>query len=135
MPQSQRAVKALKVLTAVLVVVVLSETANAIALGYITGNDYLKLSKQEQIHWFVGVIDGLTAEQIFSPNSRTTSTTEDEKNDPLDPPWISKCMSQFPIEQLHAIFEKELKAEPERWHVPAALVARSSLKEMCAKDR
>jgi hypothetical protein len=131
MKRSLREIKGLAALIAASSVVVLSEIANAVAIGYTSGNEYLKLSEQEKIYWFVGVIDGLAAEQLLSPKNSPGSKNSDGKDDLSDSLWISECISRFPIEQLHAIFEKELKDNPESWHAPAALVARSRFEKMC----
>jgi hypothetical protein len=126
---------ALSVLIAAHLIFFLSEIANAIALGYMTGNEYLKLSERERVYWFIGVIDGLAAEQLLSPKKNSGSKNSDGKDDPSDRVWISDCISRFPIEQLHAIFEKELKETPESWHAPAALVARGEFEKMCQRGK
>ena len=131
MSRSRGIRKTFRVLTAASLIFVLSEMANAVALGYMTGNKYQKLSEQERLYWFIGVIDGLAAEQLVSPKSSSGSKNSDGNDNAPDSLWISECMGQFPIEQLHAIFEKELRETPESWHAPAALVARSRFEKMC----
>ena len=42
------------------ILIIFSCNANSVVLGYITGNDYLKLNKESQTSWVTGSVDGLS---------------------------------------------------------------------------
>lgn len=96
----------------------LSMNANAVILGYITGSDYVKMNSQAKSNWIVGVMDGIMAESLSS------------KSDALGP-WLGRCVKKHDMQQLKAVFEKKLNNNPESWHIPAALVYQSTIKEFC----
>jgi|TARA_B110000902_G_C13890730_1_gene430465 hypothetical protein len=98
--------------------ITLSTSANAIILSYVTGNDYLALSERDQDLWFVGVLDGTMSEGNII------------EKDPMGN-WLSKCASNTPIPQFKAIYEKELRNNPDGWHAPAAFIVRGSLRSYC----
>jgi len=101
-----------------LLLLLLTSNANAVILGFITGSDYVKMDRPSQYTWVYGAMDGIIAESIVADK------------DALGP-WLGKCISEYDFEQLKAIFEKELNSKPESWHVPAAIVLQSTLKEFC----
>jgi len=83
-----------------------SNAANAVILGYVTGSDYQDLSSQERQTWATGI-------------------NQDNKS------YLSECLEQYKLAQLIATFEKELAANPESWHAPAAIVFRSVTSKFC----
>lgn len=95
----------------------LSINAGAVVLGYVTGNDYLKMDEATRTDWLVGVADGIMAESLFS--------------DSQSEPWLGQCVKTHELRQLKAIFEKELSNKPESWHAPAALIFRTRIQEFC----
>jgi hypothetical protein len=96
----------------------LSMNANAVILGYITGSDYVKMNSQEKSSWVVGVMDEIMAESF--------SSKSDSRG-----PWLGRCVKKHDMQQLKAVFEKELNNNPEGWHVPAAIVYQSTIKNFC----
>ena len=113
-----------------------SNVVFAVPLGYITGNRYLALPENERLHWFLGVMDGLMAEDFNSESSRASRKEKvgvgaGVDTDWYDLLWTARCAERYPIEQLKAIFEKELKENPSSWHAPAAYVARQKIYQIC----
>lgn len=94
--------------------------AASVALGYVTGSDYVDMSDNEKKGvWLMGVLDGTIAESL--PGSGETG------------PWLATCIREHEFRQLRAIFESYLRANPEDWHAPAAIIARGRLKEFCGE--
>lgn len=128
-----------RLITAFLLSLILMESSFAVPLGYITGNDYWKFSEQERTVWFIGFMDGLMAEDNLSERRRAVfkSDTDREMNTEdywLDRLWTARCAERYPISQLKAVFEKELRDKPDAWHAPAAFIARGRIYEMCKKQ-
>lgn len=92
--------------------------AQAIILGYVTGNDYLKLDDNARLGWLIGAMDGIMAE--------STLIKKDAQG-----PWLGRCIDGLDTQQIKAIFEKELSENPEGWHAPAALIFRGKMKDFC----
>lgn len=90
----------------------------AIVLGYLTGNDYMRLSGERRRDWLIGALDGMMAESV--------AVTKDPGG-----PWIGRCVGKMDNSQAQAIFEKEMAAKPESWHAPAAFILRASLHASC----
>jgi hypothetical protein len=95
--------------------------SSAVVLGYITGNDYMKLSNEQRTGWLVGALDGMMAESIAVTN------------DPSGP-WLGRCVGKMETSQVQAIFEQELTAKPEGWHAPAAIILRARLFAVCKSN-
>jgi len=97
---------------------VFSEPSTGVVLGYVTGNDYLALPDEARMGWLIGALDGMMAESI---------ALEKDSNGP----WLGRCVRSFDNSQIKAIFEKQLAANPESWHAPAAMILRGRLWEVC----
>jgi hypothetical protein len=100
------------------ILLLLPLAAISVVLGYVTGNDYLKLSEPEQTTWLVGTMDGVMAEDF--------SVTK-----PSNGPWLGRCVGSLPINQVKAMFDQELKSKPESWHAPAAFIFRQRMERFC----
>jgi len=96
---------------------------SGVVLGYITGNDYLRMKVETRQFWLLGAIDGIMAEDLHRQIGS-------EK--PARAPWLGDCIEDLGFMQIRAIFEKELKAKPEAWHAPAAQILRGRLHKFCA---
>jgi len=86
--------------TVIVYVSLSSLPVHAIILGYVTGNDYLKLDNNAKLNWLIGVMDGMMAE--------ATLVKKDNQG-----PWIGRCVGGLSTEQIRAIFEKELSQNQE----------------------
>jgi hypothetical protein len=86
----------------------------------VTGNKYVQFNEENRIAWVTGVIDGLIAESIQRDNQREPGS------------WLGECIEGLPNTQFKAIFEKELYANPEAWHAPAAFMLRDKMESFCA---
>jgi hypothetical protein len=94
--------------------------AEDIGLGYVTGNTYFKMDEESRKWWFVGATDGIMAESISTKNNDFKHAT-----------WLGRCIEGLSIEQIKAMFEKELKEKPEAWHAPAALIFHGKMQDFC----
>ncbi len=90
--------------------------SEGVYLGRVSGNTYNALTIREQSSWLAGAIDGLVAEAAMS--------------NPNELGW-QQCLFSYDFEQVRAIFEKELTANPEHWHIPAILLLRSKFEKLC----
>ncbi|MFC3853506.1 hypothetical protein ACFOSD_11725 [Salinispirillum marinum] len=95
----------------------ISNCVIAVSLGYVTGDDYFRMSENEKSAWLAGVSDGIIAESLTSSS--------------LEIPWLSSCIAIYEFQQIKAIFEKELNDNPEVWHAPAAFIFRKKIKDFC----
>lgn len=109
---------AFKTITVLLVFAGSSLAQDGITLGYVMGNDYLKLSELERTSWVVGAMDGIMSE--------AAALSKDPKG-----PWLGRCVKGVPTSQIKAMFEQELQAHPDSWHVPAAFIFRARLSTFC----
>ena len=82
----------------------------------LTGNEYNKLSDNDRTIWLIGVADGLITADLISSKSQ--------------PPLV-KCLAELEWEQIRAIFEKNLKENPEKWNFPAAFSFRQTFNKHC----
>lgn len=111
------------VLGAVIAVTVglMPQRSSAVVLGYVTGKDYMKLSSEQRMGWLVGALDGMMAESV--------AVTKDANG-----PWLGRCVGKMQNSEVQAIFEKEIAANPDSWHAPAAFILRASLHTTCRSN-
>lgn len=109
----------------VLVLTMLPALSYAASLGFTTGNIYMNMDELNKMIWVTGAVDGIIAEAFMSKHNPEEIKGKE--------PWLASCTRNMTPLQIKAIFEKELSANPENWHVPAALILRSKLHEMCEK--
>ncbi len=105
----------------VLIPILAALPEDAVILGYISGNDYLELDSDARTGWLIGVMDGIMAESLVA-----------EKDS--DSPWLGNCVDGLAVDQIRAIFEKELTGNPESWHAPAALIFRAMMQDFCKRE-
>jgi hypothetical protein len=94
--------------------------ADGIFLGYATGHAYLKMGEESRQWWLIGATDGIIAESIHAKSIDVTKGH-----------WLGRCIEGLSIEQIRAMFEKELKEKPEAWHAPAALIFYGKMQDFC----
>jgi hypothetical protein len=82
----------------------------------VTGNEYRELSNSHREGWVAGAVDGLLAEYVFILQKKSP---------------ILDCVSKMERNQIKAIFEKSLDANPEKWGFPAVFILRQSLYAAC----
>jgi|WetSurMetagenome_2_1015567.scaffolds.fasta_scaffold1004639_1 hypothetical protein len=102
---------------------------SGVTLGYVTGNDYMKMDENSKTNWLIGVMDGIMAEDLLSQSHSPSS----DKKEKIKEPWLGRCIKGIPISHIKAMFEKELKDNPDGWHAPAALVFKKKFKQFCEK--
>lgn len=71
--------------------------------AFSTGNKYLKFSKDDQLSYVVGVIDGLKLAPTLGA-------------DQADMKWFRGCIRNMEAEQIKALVDKFLAENPGRWH-------------------
>ena len=49
---------------------------DGVTLGYVTGNDYMKMDENSRTNWLIGVMDGIMAEDLFA---QAPSSSSDKK--------------------------------------------------------
>jgi hypothetical protein len=67
--------------------------------GFITGKDWLKLSKTEQELYAMGVIDGLDLSSAIDPAGRGVT-------------WINRCVAGMDSQRVGALLKAELQSHP-----------------------
>ena len=98
-----------------------AHSQSGIILGYVTGNEYMKLRDDERTLWLIGVMDGMMAEDLVA-------------NKRQDGPWLGHCIRSLPKIQIKAMLDQELQSRPDTWHAPAALAFRDRMGKFC-KER
>ena len=94
--------------------------------GYLSGNDYLKLTNIEKSNYLIGVADGLLSSRLYL----NIGTSDEALSDISE---LKKCLMDK-IEnnkQLRAIVEKYLTNNPERWSEPMGVLFFVSIKNIC----
>jgi hypothetical protein len=102
---------------------------DGVTLGYVTGNDYMKMDEKSSTNWLIGVMDGIMAEDLWCQALLSSA----DKKENIKGPWLGRCLKGIPISQIKAMFEKELKDNPDSWHAPAALAFNTRFKKFCEK--
>ena len=96
------AVSSILFVTTATAVAQLGLDAARIPKGFITGKDWLGLTKTEQQLYAIGVVDGLDLA------SRTTDSR-------MSLSWINQCVAGMSANQVRLWLKKELEAAPEEW--------------------
>jgi hypothetical protein len=81
-----------------------------------TGNEYRALPAQQKHAYVVGVVDGM----LISP---LIMNRQD--------PWLGQCVAGMQSDQVEAIFEKYLEANPQVWHEPANFLVFKAFWQKC----
>ena len=70
--------------------------------GFITGKDWLGLSKTEQQLYAIGVVDGLDLASRMTDQRMSLS-------------WINQCVAGMSANQVRLWLKKEVEAAPDEW--------------------
>lgn len=89
-----------------------------VVLGFITGNKYMDMNENDKVVFIVGAMDGIMVKSL---------EYDKEKKEP----WLGTSVKGITIAQIQAVFEKELKENPEWWHAVAAMIFRSKMIKYC----
>lgn len=81
-----------------------------------TASEYRAMSQIQKSAWIIGVVDGLSTEELIQTGSQ---------------PKMSQCLSKYTWSQIQAIFDKHLDVNPEAWHHPVAFSFRFKFHELC----
>ncbi len=90
----------------------------AIEGAFATGNSYRSFSKNDQLSYVIGVIDGLK----MAP---TLGATKKEMK------WFAGCTGKMETDQIKAIVDKFLGDNPARWHESMHALVMASLITAC----
>ena len=86
--------------------------------GFVTGNIYRKMSSTDREAYAAGMIDGLLGAALFrAPRAETQ--------------WLIDCTVGMELEQVVAIFEKDLESRPEHWHEPGNFLFLNAFVRAC----
>ena len=89
-----------------------------IKTGFLTANEYLVKSADEQRAYVMGSLDGMfLAPLLRAPKSRLA--------------WLETCTVGMSNEQIRAIFEQYLQRNPGKWHLAANLSFYNALWDSC----
>lgn len=92
----------------------------SIQKGFLTGEDFLKLSETDKASYSMGIIDGYLSAPIFGADGKYLS-------------WISTCVQGKTNTQLSAILVKYLQDNPGRWENSVQFLMFEALKKSCGK--
>lgn len=86
--------------------------------GFLTGNEYRDLANTQRQHYIMGVIDGSLLAPLFgAPKPKLA--------------WLETCVTGMRSDQVVAIVDKFLEANPVRWHQSMHVLVYSALRESC----
>ena len=109
-----------------------ADADEGVILGNIPGTAYIQLDQEQQLVWFTGVLDGVMAETFFLPAElHWLGVLKSFDPNASYGTWMGTCIARYSVQQLEAIFKKELESNPEQWHVPAGLMVRATISEFC----
>ena len=90
--------------------------------GFLTGEQFLKLSADARAKYAPGVIDGILLAPLFgAPKAKLG--------------WLEACVGGMTSSQVSAILETFLKENPSRWHEGAHTSMFAALHESCPNRR
>lgn len=81
-----------------------------------SGNQYLDSNESVQIGYIIGAVDYRIVSEVVNKGEK--SQTE-------------KCVKDLPYKQIKAMFDKELRDNPERWNLPASFILGLILNSFC----
>ncbi len=91
--------------------------------GFVTGNEYRRLTAGERTAYLMGWLDGAFVSALFGAPDHTEAGT------PLAA--LSRCANGMSNDQLDTIFSKLLGEHPERWHESAHVLMYVAMDEVC----
>jgi hypothetical protein len=89
--------------------------------GFITGQEFRKMSEDLRRSYAMGIIDGMLLAPLFG--ARTAKTE-----------WIDSCVVGMSDEQVTAIIMKYLERNPARWHERLHTTVYSAMIEACPRS-
>ena len=92
----------------------------SVAKGFLTGEEFLKLSDTEKVSYSMGIIDGYLSSPIFGADAKYIN-------------WISTCTKSKTNTQLSAILNKYLEDNPGRWEKSTQFLMFEALRKACDK--
>ena len=86
--------------------------------GYLTGQTFLDLQKNERLWAVTGAIDGLLGSTQFGASFSQTSKLDD-------------CLRQRNNGQVAAMVEKFVRDRPGEWHFPFSVLVSNAMEAAC----
>jgi len=94
----------------------------SIARGFLDGNSYQELSFTAKVNYAMGIADGfLTAPMFGAPESNVD--------------WLNNCMGKMMSNQLVAIFDQYVQANPAQWHYSMNMLSLMAMESACESYR
>lgn len=88
--------------------------------GFLTGEDFLKLSEAEKTSYSMGIVDGYLSAPIFGAKPKYVN-------------WVSTCIKGKTNTQVTAILVKYLQDNPGRWENSVQFLMFEALKKGCGE--
>lgn len=92
----------------------------AIEKGFLTGEEFLKLSEIEKVSYSMGIVDGYLSAPAFGGKPKYVK-------------WLSVCVQGKTNTQLSAILSKYLQDNPGRWNKSVQHLMFEALWNACVK--
>ncbi len=88
--------------------------------GFLSGEDFLKLSESDKAAYSMGIIDGYLSATIFGADAKYLS-------------WISNCIKGKTNTQISAMLVKYLQDNPGRWEKSVQFLMFEALTQGCGR--
>lgn len=92
----------------------------SVSKGFLTGEEFLKLSEGDKVSYSMGIIDGYLSAPIFGANNKYLK-------------WIPTCIEGKTNTQITAILVKYLKDNPGRWDKSVQFLMFWALQKACVE--
>jgi hypothetical protein len=95
-----------------------AEEVTIIKSGFMTGNEFLALSRSVQSTYAMGLVDGMLLAPLFKAPKANMY-------------WLETCTVGMTNEQVTAILRKELESNPATWHYAVHSAMYRAMLEVC----
>ena len=89
--------------------------------GFLTGEEFLKLSERDKVSYTMGIIDGYLSAPMFGAEDKYVA-------------WISTCIKGKTNTQITAILVKYLEDNAVRWDKSVQFLMFEALKKACGEQ-
>ena len=90
--------------------------------GFLKGESYLEMKKDERVSYIMGVVDGMSAAPYFGAPDHFESFD-----------WLGSCTDGMTNTQVEAIVTKHLRNNPGQWHMQMNMLTINALRTACPK--
>jgi hypothetical protein len=89
--------------------------------GFLEGNDWRDLPESSKKVYIMGAIDGIEIAIEIASALESPSSLQ----------WINKCVKGMRSDQVHALVEKYVNANPQDWHQSMNVIVYTALYDSC----